>query len=528
MTPDVNLPREVLGGKYSIVSEIGRGGMGIVYRGIQRSLGRTVAIKALSPHLAVSDEFVQRFRREAEALARLNQGNIVTIHDFEREGEDYLLVMEFVDGRSLSDLMVERGRIPPGEAVAIAASVADALDAAHRNGVVHRDIKPDNILIDKASNVPKVTDFGIAAMAGSEYRTTTGTLMGTPKYMAPEQVRGSAVTGAADIYSLGAVLYEMLSGRPLFEAETPMALAFKQVNDVPASLSEVSPGTPPALVPMVMKCLEKDPARRFATAGEMAASLRGALSIIESAAPSRRALRPARRPVGRSGRALLPAWAWIAGACAVAAGGTVAAVHLLRKPGETRPAVSQVIEEAAEPDLPAGERAEITGPQGDYLAPHSQEETPAPDPTESVPGEPARGVRRDPDETPREAPRAAPDPEPPQLSGSEMLEIRALLERWEGLVGRRNLQVLLMEIEAGARPVVQRFYSPVFDACANVESSIVDISIRPAGDPMEALASFTETITCPGSPDLTQTHQVSLVLTRSHGTWMVKRFNTRP
>lgn len=513
MTPDVSLPREVLGGKYSIVSEIGRGGMGIVYRGIQRSLGRTVAIKALSPHLAVSDEFVQRFRREAEALARLNQGNIVTIHDFEREGEDYLLVMEFVDGRSLSDLMAERGRVPPGEAVSIAASVADALDAAHRNGVVHRDIKPDNILIDSSTQVPKVTDFGIAAMADSEYRTTTGTLMGTPKYMAPEQVRGSGVTGAADIYALGAVLYEMLSGRPVFEAETPMALAFKQVNEVPASLSEVAPDTPDALVRIVMKSLDKDPARRFATAGAMAASLREALSVIDRAVPSRRALRTARP----SGRAPMPSWAWIAGACVFAAGGTVAAVHLLRRPAETRPAVSQVIQDAMEPDLPVVDPAEITRPPDGDVPPPPPEETPVHDAPEAVPSGPSR-----------ETPHDVRDTQSPQPSGSEMLEVRALIERWQGLVSRRNLPVLLMEVEAGARPMVQRFYSPVFEACEDLECTIVDISIRPTTDPLEASASFTETITCPGSPDLTQTHLISLVLTRSHGTWMIRRFNTEP
>jgi hypothetical protein len=300
-------PTRILENKYEIVAEIGRGAMGVVYQAIQRSLGRPVAIKRLPAHLAMDDEFVQRFRREAHALARLNHAHIVAVHDMEKDGDQYLLVMEFVEGQSLRALLQEKGPLAPREAARIAAEVAAALDAAHRCEVVHRDVKPDNILIRKDTGSAKVTDFGIASVAGSDFRTMTPSMIGTPKYMSPEQVQGKQVSGTADVYALGIVLYEMLSGRPPFLGNDPLAVAHQQIHEAPPDLAGSTPGLPPALLRIVARALEKDPERRFATAGAMEAALRGYLSAPEPVEPVPREARRVPRKALIAGGGILAA-----------------------------------------------------------------------------------------------------------------------------------------------------------------------------------------------------------------------------
>ncbi len=262
-------------GRYRIVGEIGRGGMGVVYRATQTTLDRTVAIKMLSPHLADSGEHLARFRREAEVLARLQHECIVHIYDVEEVEGSFCIVMEHVAGPSLGEVLQREGKLGEGRVREVAVQLASGLEAAHRKGIVHRDLKPDNILFTPEGR-PKITDFGIARIAGDDAvaRTRTGILMGTPYYMSPEQARGGTVTGASDQYALGVLLFQMLSGRVPFEGSDPISVAIKHMQEAPPSLREAVPGIHPGLASVVEKAMAKDPAERFASAGEMARSLR--------------------------------------------------------------------------------------------------------------------------------------------------------------------------------------------------------------------------------------------------------------
>jgi serine/threonine protein kinase/outer membrane protein assembly factor BamD (BamD/ComL family) len=318
---DKEIGRSILGGKYRITAEIGRGGMGVVYKGIQSSLGRSVAIKVLPAQIAQDRAFLNRFRREAEALGRLNHPNIVTIHDLDMEGDDHFLVMECVDGHDLSAVLQPGRPVPIYLAVSIAIQTADALDAAHRCGIVHRDVKPQNILIEEITGRVKVADFGVAAMTDTTSLTRTGSVIGTPKYMSPEQIQGLPVTGATDIYALGVVLYEMLAGRAPFLGDTAMAIAYQHVDGALPPLAGLAPEAPPALVKIVERALQKQPERRFASAGEMATALR-AVPIKESTALGGRAEGMKGRRVARR--------AALAGALAIAATATLLVGQMLR------------------------------------------------------------------------------------------------------------------------------------------------------------------------------------------------------
>jgi eukaryotic-like serine/threonine-protein kinase len=261
-------------GRYRITEELGRGGMGVVYRATQVTLNRTVAVKLLFPHLATSAEYLTRFRREAETLARLDHENIVRIFDIEDYEDTHCIVMEYVGGPSLSRILAREGRLPPRRARDIAADVASALAAAHRQGVIHRDIKPDNILFS-TNGRPKLTDFGIARIADSGQATRTGIMMGTPSYMSPEQAAGRPVTAASDLYSLGIVLFEMLAGRVPFQGCDALAVALKHLNESPPLLRSVAPDPPEDLCAMVARALAKAPEERFASALELRESLLG-------------------------------------------------------------------------------------------------------------------------------------------------------------------------------------------------------------------------------------------------------------
>jgi len=262
-------------GRYRIDAELGRGGMGVVYRATQTTLDREVAIKMLSPHLADSGEHLARFRREAEVLARLQHENIVHIYDVEEVEGSFCIVMEFVAGPSLGEVLHRHGRLDEARVRGIALGLTGGLDAAHRKGIVHRDLKPDNILFTPEGR-PKITDFGIARIAGDDAmaRTRTGILMGTPYYMSPEQARGHQVTGTSDLYALGVLIHQMLSGSVPFEGTDPISVAIKHMHDTPPPLLDVAPGVHPALAGVVERAMRKDPAQRFATAEEMARALR--------------------------------------------------------------------------------------------------------------------------------------------------------------------------------------------------------------------------------------------------------------
>jgi eukaryotic-like serine/threonine-protein kinase len=260
-------------GPYEVMSVIGEGGMAVVYKGYQQSLNRYVAIKVLRAELARDQEFVERFRREALAVADLSHPNILHVYDAGYANGVYYIVMAYVDGGSLKDLIAQ-GRVEMEYALAIAAQVADALHHGHQRGIVHRDVKPSNILISRDGR-PLLTDFGIAkALHETTGLTRTGTSIGTPEYMAPEQIQGQPVDARTDIYALGIVLYEMLAGWVPFSATTPVATLYKQVNEPPPPLRQMNIGISPWVQEIVLKAMEKNPWDRYQKASEMAAVLR--------------------------------------------------------------------------------------------------------------------------------------------------------------------------------------------------------------------------------------------------------------
>ncbi|MCL4422992.1 MAG: Stk1 family PASTA domain-containing Ser/Thr kinase [Actinobacteria bacterium] len=264
----------VYGGRYELSHHIARGGMAEVYRANDRLLGRPVALKILFPELSVDRSFVERFRREAQAAANLSHPHIVPVFDWGEDQGTYFIVMEFVDGDPLSAILRSSGTLQPERAADIAADVADALAYAHRHGVVHRDVKPGNILITDDGEV-KVTDFGIArAVNTEESLTQTGAVMGTATYFSPEQAQGYGVDGRSDIYSLGVVLYEMVTGRPPFTGDTPVAVASKHVRDQLVPPRQLNPGVPPDMEAVIMKAMAKSPELRYQTADAMRTDLR--------------------------------------------------------------------------------------------------------------------------------------------------------------------------------------------------------------------------------------------------------------
>jgi eukaryotic-like serine/threonine-protein kinase len=258
--------------RYEIVRAIARGGMADVYLARDQLLDRPVAVKVLFPEYARDPSFVERFRREAQAAANLSHPNIVAIYDWGQEDETYFIVMEYVDGESLRDALRARGALPVHEAVQIAAEIAGALAYANRNGVVHRDVKPGNVLITPGG-VVKVTDFGIARAGTSEALTQTGSVMGTATYFSPEQAQGLPVDGRSDVYSLGVVLYETLTGAPPFSGDTPIAVAYKHVREEPVAPSRHVPGLSPDLERIVLTAMAKDPDARYQSADDLRTDL---------------------------------------------------------------------------------------------------------------------------------------------------------------------------------------------------------------------------------------------------------------
>jgi serine/threonine-protein kinase len=266
----------LLGHRYRLFAPIASGGMGTVWRAEDTVLHRSVAVKVLSEGLAADDRFVERFRLEARAAAGLSHPNVAGVFDY---GEDDrtqtpFIVMELLDGETLADRLHRTGPLPAEEAARIAALAADALETAHASGVVHRDVKPGNIMLTARGDV-KVMDFGIAAAAWATPLTATGTTMGTATYISPEQASGDRSTPASDVYSLGVVLFEMLTGRPPFVAGSPVAVASAHVHQAPPSLVTMRPDLPASLVRAVEQALAKDPADRPASAAAFAAMLRG-------------------------------------------------------------------------------------------------------------------------------------------------------------------------------------------------------------------------------------------------------------
>jgi beta-lactam-binding protein with PASTA domain/tRNA A-37 threonylcarbamoyl transferase component Bud32 len=263
----------VLAGRYEIDSVLGEGGMAKVFRGTDKVLGRTVAVKVLAPQYAKDEQFVARFRREAQAAAGLNHPNIVSVYDTGSENGIHWIVMEYVEGRTLKEIIVEEGPLLPERAVEIAHAISVALAAAHEKGLVHRDIKPGNIMITPPGET-KVMDFGIARATGSANTLTqTAMVLGTAAYLSPEQAQGKPVDARSDIYSVGCVLFEMLSAHPPFEGDSPVAIAYKHVRETPTPPSRFNKDVPKELDAIVLKCLAKNPDNRYQTTRELAEDL---------------------------------------------------------------------------------------------------------------------------------------------------------------------------------------------------------------------------------------------------------------
>jgi eukaryotic-like serine/threonine-protein kinase len=262
----------VLAGRYEIGRLLGRGGMAEVYLGTDRVLERPVAVKLLGSWLADDGAFVERFRREALDAARISHPNVVGVYDAGSEDGLHFIVMEHVPGESLADALARDGPLDPDRAVAIARSVARALGVAHRNGIVHRDVKPANVMLAADGRV-RLLDLGIARSLGSADLTRTTAVLGSPNYLSPEQARGERVDARSDLYSLGCVLFEMLTGRPPFEAETPVAVAYRHVHDEPPRPSSIVPTVPAWLDDVTLRAMAKDPADRYPTAESLEAAL---------------------------------------------------------------------------------------------------------------------------------------------------------------------------------------------------------------------------------------------------------------
>ena len=264
-------------GRYSLERELGRGGMGVVYLAREVSLDRLVAIKLLPPRLAREPGLRERFVREARIAAQLSHPNIVPIHTVDDVAGLVFFVMAYIDGETLGERVRTRGPLPPDECARILREIAWALGYAHAQGVIHRDLKPDNIILERAAGRAVLTDFGIARRLETSGLTAAGELVGTPEFMSPEQATGGALDGRADLYALGVVAFYALAGRLPFEASTVPAMLIKQATEPAPPVSRHAPGAPRALAQAVMRCLEKKPADRFADAGSFAAALSVAL-----------------------------------------------------------------------------------------------------------------------------------------------------------------------------------------------------------------------------------------------------------
>ena len=356
---------DLIADRYELEELVGTGGMSTVFRAHDRQLERRVAIKILHEHYATDPEYLERFRREARAVARLSHPNIVTVIDRGNDDGRQYIVFEHVDGENLKEFVLRSGRLPVRRALELALAIADGLSFAHQRGLVHRDVKPQNVLLNKDGDV-KVTDFGIARSLHVEHGVTqTGTVMGTGEYLAPEQASGKPVSPATDVYSLGVVLWELLAGDVPFVGENFVAIALRHVNELPPDLRERRPDVSPRLAAAVDRALAKDPARRFPSMADFAKELRACLAEADGAAavppppqddaaltvitpPVRAPGRaPARKPVRRRRRRHTALYLLLA---LVVAGAAFAAVFLLggsshhtgRGSGNTGPAGTPV------------------------------------------------------------------------------------------------------------------------------------------------------------------------------------------
>jgi serine/threonine-protein kinase len=267
-------PGQHFGNRYQIVEEIGRGGMGVVYKAIDKEISRVVALKIIRPELSSDEAMIEQFKRELILAREISHEHVIRIHDLGEERGIRYISMKYIEGTNLGDLLTATGRLSGERVISIAKQICSALDAAHRKGVIHRDLKPQNIMIDRGGDV-HVMDFGIARSVESSEVPVAGTVSGTPSYMSPEQAQGKAGDARSDIYSLGCILYEMLTGRKVFESRTADGLMAQHIGEVPTPPSGLNPAVTPALDGLILKTLEKHPDRRFQSANDLCAALQG-------------------------------------------------------------------------------------------------------------------------------------------------------------------------------------------------------------------------------------------------------------
>ncbi|MGB9660640.1 MAG: Stk1 family PASTA domain-containing Ser/Thr kinase [Moorellaceae bacterium] len=382
---------KILDGRYEIKEALGGGGMALVYRGYDRLLHRSVTIKILREQFASDQDFVARFQQEARAVARLSHPNVVSIYDVGQEDGLHYLVMEYVEGRSLKEIIAERAPLPVSEVIEIALQICEALEHAHENGIIHRDIKPHNILITKQGRV-KVTDFGIAQAVNESTMTYDGTMIGSVHYLAPEQARGEPTGAVADIYSLGVVLYEMVTGQLPFNGETPLAIALKHLQEEPRPPRDSNPEVPPALERIILRALAKDPARRYPNVGSLRADLRALRSVLadeDFATRELPAALAAEVPRENKSKRRPRVWAWallILAFLALAAGGLWAGFRYYLAVGETVvPAVQGLPEaEALSRLAAAGLKGQVIGRKNDAEVPQGYVLSQDPQPGEQI------------------------------------------------------------------------------------------------------------------------------------------------
>jgi len=271
----VEMIGRLISGRYRLIAPLGDGGMATIWRAIDEQLDREVAVKLLRPQFSADPGFTARFKQEARSAGGLSHPNIVSVYDYGTDGADgdQYIVMELVEGHDLSAILADRGVLSTDDAVRVAIAVASALEAAHRKGIVHRDVKPGNIMVTDAGDV-KVTDFGIARAVSEASMTVTGTTLGSVHYFSPEQARGDEVTGASDVYALSIVLFEMLTGRRPFEGDSAAAVALKRLNEDPPRPTDMGHPIPAGLEAILMRGLAREPADRFPDAGAFAEALR--------------------------------------------------------------------------------------------------------------------------------------------------------------------------------------------------------------------------------------------------------------
>jgi serine/threonine protein kinase len=312
---------EMFAQRYHIIEELGKGGMGRVYKALDKEIQEKVALKLLNPEIAADSKTIDRFRNELKTARQISHKNVCRMYHLSKDEGVYYITMEYVRGEDLKSMIRMMGRLSPGQAISVAKQLCEGLSEAHRLGVVHRDLKPQNIMIDREGSV-KIMDFGIARSLKAKGITGTGMMIGTPEYMSPEQVEGKEADERSDIYAVGVILYEMQTGRVPFEGETPLSVALKQKTELPENPSKINPQIPEDLSRLILKCMEKEKEKRFQKVGEILEELskiEKAMPVAEKILPLKKSLTSKEIPVAFWRRWKLVAGFVVVGALALAA-----------------------------------------------------------------------------------------------------------------------------------------------------------------------------------------------------------------